>query len=185
MSSANEGRTMQVNHIHAPVRDLPAALEWLENVFEIRPSFRDDRMAAVPFGSFTVIFGAALRSAFCRAFRRQTGKERENLVMHTLAMLAGLAVFFRLPETGALETQPPVEGQWEGSMLREGSALPVSFDFMADVTGVLRGEYSSPAQRALGIPFDVIEFDPPKLHAILDGAIVFEGELSGSVIEGA
>ena len=46
---------MKVNHVHATVKDLPAALEWLEKVFEIRPSFKTDQMASIPLGAFIVI----------------------------------------------------------------------------------------------------------------------------------
>lgn len=46
---------MKVNHIHAGVRDLPAALQWLEKVFEVRPTFKSDRLASISFGPFIVI----------------------------------------------------------------------------------------------------------------------------------
>jgi len=46
---------MKVSHVHATVKDLPAALEWLENVFEIRPTFKNDQMASIPLGAFVVI----------------------------------------------------------------------------------------------------------------------------------
>jgi catechol 2,3-dioxygenase-like lactoylglutathione lyase family enzyme len=46
---------MKVNHVHAGVRDLPAALQWLETVFEVRPTFTSDQLASVTIGSLIVI----------------------------------------------------------------------------------------------------------------------------------
>jgi predicted enzyme related to lactoylglutathione lyase len=48
--------TMNVSHVHAGVKDLPGALQWLDRVWNVRPTFQNERMASVPFGSFTVFF---------------------------------------------------------------------------------------------------------------------------------
>ena len=32
---------MRFNHLHVSVRDLPGALDWLSNVWDVRPSFQD------------------------------------------------------------------------------------------------------------------------------------------------
>ena len=50
---------MRLNHIHLQVRDLPSALAWLEGVWEAAATFRNERMAVVPFGSFLLIFDAS------------------------------------------------------------------------------------------------------------------------------
>jgi catechol 2,3-dioxygenase-like lactoylglutathione lyase family enzyme len=50
---------MQLNHVHFAVRDLPVAIEWLEQVWAARPTFRNERMAEIPFGSITLILDAA------------------------------------------------------------------------------------------------------------------------------
>jgi uncharacterized glyoxalase superfamily protein PhnB len=46
---------MTLNHIHCSVCDLKAAIRWLREVWLAEPTFANDRMAAVPFGAFTVI----------------------------------------------------------------------------------------------------------------------------------
>jgi predicted enzyme related to lactoylglutathione lyase len=50
---------MKASHIHLGVKDLPAALNWLETVWQITPTYRDERLASVPVGEFTVILDAS------------------------------------------------------------------------------------------------------------------------------
>lgn len=50
---------MKLNHIHLGVRDLNGALEWLERVWQLKPEFRNERMATIVFGAFTLILDAA------------------------------------------------------------------------------------------------------------------------------
>ena len=50
---------MRLNHIHFAVRDLPAAIAWLEQVWDVRPTFRNERMAEIPFGSIVLILDSA------------------------------------------------------------------------------------------------------------------------------
>jgi uncharacterized glyoxalase superfamily protein PhnB len=50
---------MRLNHIHFAVRDLPVAIGWLEQVWDARPTFRNERMAEIPFGSITLILDSA------------------------------------------------------------------------------------------------------------------------------
>jgi|SRR5262245_23575080 len=50
---------MYLNHIHLGVRDLPRALDWLDRIWQLKPQFQNDRMAAIGFGTFTLIFDAA------------------------------------------------------------------------------------------------------------------------------
>jgi len=49
---------MQLNHIHLGVRDLDAALDWLNRVWQVQPQFRNERMATVVFDSLTLILDA-------------------------------------------------------------------------------------------------------------------------------
>jgi uncharacterized glyoxalase superfamily protein PhnB len=46
---------MQLNHIHVRVRDLAAALAWLEQVWGVKPTFQNERMASVPFEPIVLI----------------------------------------------------------------------------------------------------------------------------------
>ena len=50
---------MNISHVHAQVKDLEAAIGWLERVWDIRPTFQNGQMASMPFGALTVIFDAA------------------------------------------------------------------------------------------------------------------------------
>jgi catechol 2,3-dioxygenase-like lactoylglutathione lyase family enzyme len=46
---------MTLNHMHVPVRDLKAVVEWFETVLQVKSVFRNDRMAVFGFGSLTLI----------------------------------------------------------------------------------------------------------------------------------
>jgi len=52
---------MKISHFHVSVQDLNSALQWLERVLEVRPTFQDDRLASVPFGDFIIIVDKADR----------------------------------------------------------------------------------------------------------------------------
>jgi predicted enzyme related to lactoylglutathione lyase len=46
-------------HVHLGVRDLPGALQWLDTVWQLRPTFQNERMATLPFGEITIILDAS------------------------------------------------------------------------------------------------------------------------------
>jgi hypothetical protein len=50
---------MKGSYVHLGVRDLSGALRWLERVWQARPTFRNERMAVLPFGSLSLVFDAA------------------------------------------------------------------------------------------------------------------------------
>jgi hypothetical protein len=50
---------MKGSHVHLGVRDLRAAVQWLETVWLLRPTFENERMASVPFGELTLILDAS------------------------------------------------------------------------------------------------------------------------------
>ena len=50
---------MTLNHVHLGVRDLSGALEWLQRIWQVGPSFQNERMATLQFGSFILILDAA------------------------------------------------------------------------------------------------------------------------------
>ena len=54
-----KGAPMLASHIHLAVKDLPGAVRWLDQVWNLKPTYRDERMASVPFGKFTIIFDAS------------------------------------------------------------------------------------------------------------------------------
>ena len=47
--------TMKGSHVHLGVRNLGAALQWLENVWQLKPTFQSERLATLPFGPLTLI----------------------------------------------------------------------------------------------------------------------------------
>lgn len=50
---------MKGSHVHLGVKDLPAALQWLDRVWQLRPTFQNERMATLPFGELTIILDAS------------------------------------------------------------------------------------------------------------------------------
>ena len=46
---------MKGTHVHLGVKDLSAALQWLDQVWELRPTFQDQRLASIPFGGLAII----------------------------------------------------------------------------------------------------------------------------------
>ena len=50
---------MILNHVHLQVRDLKAAINWLETIWQVQPGFQNDRMATFSFNPFILIFDAA------------------------------------------------------------------------------------------------------------------------------
>ena len=46
---------MKGSHVHLGVKDLAVALRWLEKVWQVRPTFQNERMATIPFGTMTLI----------------------------------------------------------------------------------------------------------------------------------
>jgi catechol 2,3-dioxygenase-like lactoylglutathione lyase family enzyme len=50
---------MKGTHIHLGVKDLRAALGWLETVWQLRPVYQDERMASLPFGELAIVLDAS------------------------------------------------------------------------------------------------------------------------------
>ena len=50
---------MTGSHVHLGVKDLPGALHWLDQVWQLRPSFQNGRMAIIPVGTLTIVLDAA------------------------------------------------------------------------------------------------------------------------------
>ena len=49
---------MKPNHVHFKVKNLNAALDWLEGIWETKPVFQNPRMAVIPFGDLTYVLDA-------------------------------------------------------------------------------------------------------------------------------
>jgi alpha-beta hydrolase superfamily lysophospholipase len=74
-------------------------------------------------------------------------------------------------------------GHWEGTLVREGIPLKVSFDF-AEPHGQSKGTFTSVSQKAMDYPLDVFTVDADAVHFVLGGAMVFDGKLNGDKIIG-
>ncbi len=104
---------------------------------------------------------------------------RKSNPILALAFLLGLFVL-------GSAAQKSIEGHWEGSMIREGAALAVSFDFIGEA-GKLKAMFNSPTQRAMGIPLRNVSYNAPKIHFELVGdatTIIFDGEFMADSISG-
>jgi alpha-beta hydrolase superfamily lysophospholipase len=103
---------------------------------------------------------------------------KSNSVL-ALALLLGLVGY-------SFAAQNSVEGHWEGTMIREGAALTVSFDIKSEA-GELKASFNSLTQRAIGIPLRNVSYIAPKVHFELVGdatTIVFDGELNADTMTG-
>ena len=104
---------------------------------------------------------------------------RKFNLIPALVLLLGLVV-------SSFAAQKSIEGRWEGTMIREGAALVVSFEFTSEAAG-LKASFNSPTQRAMGIPLRNVSYTAPKVHFELVGdatTIVFDGELTADTIVG-
>src|SRR5256885_686134 len=50
---------LTLNHVHARVRDLGAAVSWFETMLELTATYRDDRLAVFSLGSFSLLLDAS------------------------------------------------------------------------------------------------------------------------------
>jgi uncharacterized protein len=74
-------------------------------------------------------------------------------------------------------------GHWEGTMVREGLPLQVSFDF-TDAGPQPHGMFTSLTQRVMEYPLDTFTINGGLLHFVLGGSIVFDGRLSTDTVTG-
>ena len=88
---------MRLNHIHFAVRDLPVAIGWLEQVWDARPTFTNERMAEIPFGSITLILDSAYQESVATV-----GFESENCDSD----------YERVIKRGAVSEEAPSDKPW-------------------------------------------------------------------------
>src|SRR5262245_34852277 len=106
---------MRVNHVHVAVRDLPAAVRWFETVWATRPSFVNERMAALGFGDFTLILDAAAADTAMTIGFHSDDCDADY----------GAAV-----ERGAASIQPPTDQPWgaRSAYLKGPASLTLEFE---------------------------------------------------------
>ena len=101
---------MTLNHVHLQVRDLKAAVEWLETVWQVPAGFRNERMATFSFGSFMLIFDATNADTPATVGFESDDCDRD---------------FQALVERGAIVLEPPTNRDWgvRAAYLRGPGAL--------------------------------------------------------------
>lgn len=88
---------MNLNHIHLGVRDLRATLDWLEQIWQLKPEFQNERMATIIFGSFTLILDAAETDTVATIGFESDDCDRD---------------FRAVVERGAVALEPPRDWPW-------------------------------------------------------------------------
>ena len=88
---------MQLNHVHVGVRDLKAAVEWLERVWNVCPAFQNERMAMMSFGSFNLIVDAGSHDTVATIGFESEDCDRD---------------FQNVVSLGAAALQPPADQPW-------------------------------------------------------------------------
>ena len=73
-------------------------------------------------------------------------------------------------------------GHWEGTMVREGAGLEVSFDFKGGPHP--SGKFTSLTQKAMDYPLDLLGVNGDAVHFVLGDSLVFDGRLNANQIIG-
>jgi uncharacterized protein len=74
-------------------------------------------------------------------------------------------------------------GHWEGSLIREGVPLEVSFDFKGSKLHP-NGSFTSLSQKAMDYPLDAVAVSGDVVHFALGDSMVFDGKLRANQITG-
>ena len=106
------------------------------------------------------------------------------MMMSLTVSLLGLALTLSsiLPSV-AVGAEAELIGHWDGSMVRDGVPLEVSFDFKGPASQP-KGSFTSLTQKAMDYPLDGLTVSADAVHFVLGGSIVFDGKLSPNQIIG-
>lgn len=74
-------------------------------------------------------------------------------------------------------------GHWDGTMIRQGARLDVSFDFIS-VGTQSKGTFTSLTQRVMDYPLTDLTTDGDRVHFTLADSLVFDGKVSANEIIG-
>lgn len=94
--------------------------------------------------------------------------------------VVGLILSFAFPSL-AFGSATEFIGHWEGTMVREGISLEVSFDFIGPHPN---GTFTSLTQMAMDYPLGMLAVNGDAIHFALGDSLVFEGKLSANRIVG-
>lgn len=88
---------MKYSHVHFKVENLIEAVRWFESAWELRPSFRNEKMAVIPVGELSFILDAADENSRATIAFTSDDCERD---------------FRRATERGAEVISPPAQTPW-------------------------------------------------------------------------
>jgi catechol 2,3-dioxygenase-like lactoylglutathione lyase family enzyme len=92
-----ETEAVDLNHIHLRIQDLNAAVAWFETIMQVRPGFRNERMATFSFNSLTLILDQATDDVSATVGFESKDCDRD---------------FQAVMERGAVALEPPTNKDW-------------------------------------------------------------------------
>ena len=100
-------------------------------------------------------------------------------VLRVISVLVGSLCLFPV----AFGSSAQLAGHWEGTMVRDGVSLEVSFDFSTSGSQP-KGTFTSVTQQAMDYPLNVVTISADGVHFALGDSIVFDGKLISDHIVG-
>jgi uncharacterized glyoxalase superfamily protein PhnB len=106
-----------LNHVHAKVRDLGAAVSWFEAKLGLKPDYRDDRLASFSWGAFSLLLDAA---------------DADSIVTLGFQSRDCDGDFRAVVAKGAVALEPPADRPWgaRAAYVRGPGAITVEFEQM-------------------------------------------------------
>src|ERR1022692_4508986 len=122
---------------------------------------------------------AALTFSFQAPKLRRFNLSKDCNIPTALSMLRFISVLVGslclVPVTFGSSAQ--LAGHWEGTMVRDGAFLEVSFDFSTSGAQP-KGTFTSVTQQAMDYPLNVVTINTDKVHFALGDSIVFDSKLA-------
>jgi len=137
-----KGTQMRGSHVHLGVKDLPAALQWLDKVWQLRPTFQNERMATLPFGDLTIILPPALVAGAGASRRRDRASASRRHSRGAHEIWRARARDDAVPAMGAARSQERGREAVRGGSSEAVRSLADSRG-ISQVTGVEKGETQS------------------------------------------
>ena len=113
-----------------------------------------------------------------------SASRKASIMSLTTSVLGAVALILSstLPSV-AFGAEGEFTGHWEGTIVREGVPLEVSFDFKGSEPRP-NGTFTSLTQKVMDYPLDKLAFDRDAVHFALGDSLLFDGKLSADQITG-
>jgi dienelactone hydrolase len=105
-----------------------------------------------------------------------------SVTSHALRLVFVIAVSLGV-SSQLFGSQAELIGHWDGTMVRDGARLEVSFDFTAS-GAELNGTFTSLTQHAMDYPLTTVTATGDGVHFVLGDSLVFDGKLAADNITG-